>query len=429
MSKKQLILMAAAGILLASQVGWAATVVVGHCKSGLASYSTIQGAVNGVPSGSTIYVCPAKYPEQVEITAKKLALIGVQSGTQDAAVVIPPAGGLVANATSLATGNPIAAQIWVHDVDPALGLVNISNLTLDGAGNGIAACSPNPMGFLYQNASGTIAHVVARNQSPEPYSQWGGCQTGLGIFVQSGGGQSSTVTVSGSTVHNYAKNGITGNEIGTTLYATGNSVLGVGPTTGAAQNGIQIGFGATGKMTGNSVADDVWSPDNIGDPGDAAAGLLVYAAAHVTMSGNNVANTQFGIAIASDSSSQQASGGGGANIVTSNKVSGTRIFDGIDVCTDTNTVKTNTINSSDEAGVHIDSTCGVTNTGNIVTGNTINEACAGLLVGTSPGNTTSPDTYFNVNNTVVQGDVCNAPVFNFASLASKTHGAFVPARP
>lgn len=141
MSKKQLILMAAAGILLASQVGWAATVVVGHCKSGLASYSTIQGAVNGVPSGSTIYVCPAKYPEQVEITAKKLALIGVQSGTQDAAVVIPPAGGLVANATSLATGNPIAAQIWVHDVDPALGLVNISNLTLDGAGNGIAASS------------------------------------------------------------------------------------------------------------------------------------------------------------------------------------------------------------------------------------------------------------------------------------------------
>jgi pectin methylesterase-like acyl-CoA thioesterase len=134
MSKTKLALIAAAGILLASQISSAA-VVVGHCKSGLVSFATIQGAVTAVPTGSTIYVCPGTYPEQVEITGKKLALIGVQASTQDAPVLVPPAGtGLAPNATSLSSGNPIAAQIWVHDVDPvAIGVVNISNLAVDGA--------------------------------------------------------------------------------------------------------------------------------------------------------------------------------------------------------------------------------------------------------------------------------------------------------
>jgi hypothetical protein len=432
MSKKQIVLMAAACLLLVGQASWAA-VAVGTCRPSLISFTTIQAAVNAVPAGGTVYVCPGTYPEQVAIS-KKLTVTGISYGGGNAAVILPPGGGLVANATSLATGNPIAAQIWVHDVNlTTMGAVNISNLIVDGTGNNIASCSPNPMGILYQNASGTIAHVVARNQSPEPYSQYGGCQTGLGIFVQSGptgAGTTSTVTVSGSTVHNYAKNGITGNEVGTTLNATGNSVVGVGPTTGAAQNGIQIGFGATGKMTSNSVADDVWAPDTINDAGDAASGLLVYASPNVTISGNSVANTQFGIAIATDPSETTA---GGGNTITSNKVSGTHIFDGIDVCTDTNTVKSNTINSSDEAGIHVDSSCGGGNTSNIVQYNTINEACAGLLVGNSSGGTIGPNIFFNVNTAVQIGtDVCNAPVFNanFAAVSTQTaHGAFVPARP
>src|SRR6185437_11725864 len=104
MSKKQLILMAAAGILLASQAGWASAVVVGRCKTGLVVFTTIQDAVNHAGPSSTIdtiYVCPGTYPEQVEITGKKLALIGVKSGTQDAPVIVPPAAGLAQNAPSL----------------------------------------------------------------------------------------------------------------------------------------------------------------------------------------------------------------------------------------------------------------------------------------------------------------------------------------
>jgi hypothetical protein len=48
----------------------------------------------------------------------------------------------------------------------------------------------------------------------------------------------------------------------------------------------------------------------------------------------------------------------------------------------------------------VDSSCGpVTN--NVVSGNTVNEACAGILVGTAAGsNSIGSNTFFNARNTV-----------------------------
>jgi len=57
----------------------ATTVAVGSCTSHI-FFPSIQVAVNSVPSGSTIDICPGIYPEQVTIT-KKLTLIGVSSTT------------------------------------------------------------------------------------------------------------------------------------------------------------------------------------------------------------------------------------------------------------------------------------------------------------------------------------------------------------
>lgn len=430
MAKKQLMLIAA-GIFLASQISFASVVAVGHCKSSIVNFSSIQAAVNAVPSGSTIYICPGTYQEQVEIAGKKLTLTGVQAGTQDAAVIASPAAGLAPNAPNQRSGgSPLAAQIWVHDLSNVTGVVNINNLTVDAA-NSLLNCAPSPIGILYQNASGTIAHVTTRNQETPPST---GCQSGMGILVQSGnatggaGPYTSTVTVTGSTVHDFQKNGIAGQFSGTTLTTTGNTVLGQGPTTGAAENGIEIAFGATGKITGNSVSDFIWSPDTFSDPGDAAAGILIYDSGNVTISGNTVSNAQYGIGLVED-----AVGLANSNTVTSNKVYGTHIFDGIDVCSDSNTVKSNTVNSSDEAGIHLDSSCTGGNTGNAITYNIINEACAGLLEGATPSsNTLSPNTYFNDVNTIASGDTCSGPVLGGSSGAAsmavtlKTHPKVVP---
>lgn len=416
MNKTKLAMIAAAGILLASQISFAASVVVGHCKSGLPSLATIQAAVNALPNGGTIFVCPGTYPEQVEVktlATSNLTITGVQAGTPDASVVTSPAGGLVQNATTFHLGgNDIAAQIWVHNVKLPL-VVNISNLTFDAANNGIT-CGPSPVGILYQDASGTVAHVTTRNQTTPPGI---GCQSGYGILVQSDGTEPATLTVNNSTVHDFQKNGIVGQESGATLNANSNTVLGQGPTTGAAENGIEIAFGATGKITGNSVSDFIYSPGGVG-----ASGILLFDSGHVTITSNTVANTQGGIVIA-----ETKPGNADLNTVTSNKVFGTHLFDGIDLCSDNNTVKSNTVNSSAEAGIHIDSGCTSGNAGNVVTGNTINEACAGILTGLTPlSNTFSPDTFFNVVNTVVSGDSCGPILFSSVARTGGTSTRYQP---
>ena len=94
-----------------------------------------------------------------------------------------------------------------------------------------------------------------------------------------------------------------------------------------------------------------------------------------------------------------------SNVISSNKVSGTQIFDAIDLCSSSNSARTNTVYGSAESGIHVDDSCGSGNN-NTVTGNTINEACAGVLLGTGTGNVTSPNTFFNVTNTTLAGDVC-----------------------
>ena len=399
------ILFSALFTLASAGAAVAQNVAVGACRPSLQSFSTIQAAVNAAPSGGTILVCPGTYGEQVVIQ-KNLTLKGVSDSTSNAAVIVAPAGGMAANATSLASGNPIATQILVESPATA---VTITNLALDGSNNGINNCTPVLMGILYQNASGTVQHTSVKNQvlASSPVDMRG-CQSGMGIFVQSGGSGTSNVTLSNNYVQNYQKNGITADENGTTATISGNTVIGQGPTTGAAENSIQIGFGAAGAIQNNVTGNDVWMPDVFGDTADAAAGILVYASQSIAITGNTVNNTQFGIGIATDPSSPSAD----SNTVTGNKVSTTNLYDGIELCSNTNLVQGNSISGSDEAGVHIDDSCTGSASGNKVTNNTINSACAGLLIGPgASGSTTTPNTFFNVSTVIKSGsNVCTPPL-------------------
>jgi len=97
-----------------------------------------------------------------------------------AAVITVPAGGLVQNTTSLATGNPIAAQIVFDGATSA----NLSYLVVDGSNNNIQTCGLNLIGIYDRNSSGTITKNSLLNQTlPSGFT---GCPSGLGIFVQSG---------------------------------------------------------------------------------------------------------------------------------------------------------------------------------------------------------------------------------------------------
>ncbi len=408
---------------------FAANTTVGSCPGPGFHYGTIGLALAHTSSGGTVSVCPGTYAEQVLIN-QPVTLKGVAGSGTDAAVIVPPTGGIVANGTDI-FGNPVAAQVFVSNPG---GSVTISHLTVDGTGNNLAGCVATTLeGIYFQNASGTITDNVVKNQYQSDYADYGGCQNGLAINVESLT-SAYTVSVSYNSVRAYQKNGITATGAATGPGAPGpavtmldNYIVGLGATAmnwqgvylghgTAAENGIQFGFGASGSISGNTVNDNIWGQDTSTDTGDAASGILIYASSGVTVLSNYVGSAQFGIVAVTDSTYGPADN----TTITNNKVTGTQIFDGIDLCSSSNTVRSNNIYGSAESGVHMDDTCGSGNS-NTVTGNTINEACAGVLLGSGTGNTSSPNTYLNVVNTTLGGDVCPVSVGSDAKAAgSKT---------
>jgi hypothetical protein len=392
-------------VVLSGQAFASNSATVGLCAGPGTHFLTIQAAVNAVSTGGTVRVCPDTYPEQVTIN-KNLTLLGIASGTSDAAVVTVPGGGLVTNGVVDIFGAPTAAQIFVQNAT-----VTVSHITVDGANDGITDCSIDAIGIYYQNSSGSITDNAVRNVLLPAGLQ--GCQNGLAINVEASSGMPA-VTISNNSVRNYDKNGITASGPGTAgvgpvVTVKGNTVIGLGATTVIAQNGIQVGLGATGSITSNYVADDIYTnPPNCSPSCTGASGILVYASAGVTVSGNTVESAQFGIVPVTDPNF-----GGPANgtIIKSNHIGGTQLFDAIDLCSDGNTAQANVIFGSSQDGIHTDDSCSPsTGSNNTVTQNSINEACAGILLGSSTSNTITPNTFLNVTNTTLAGDVCTPAV-------------------
>ena len=270
-----------------------------------ATFSRIQDAVDAASPGASIRVCKGNYAEQVAI--HKPLTIAADSG----AVLMP--GTMQPNTTSLLDGSPFATAILVADTTD----VSIEGLIVDGVNNGVPQCSPRLFGIAFQNASGEVSHVAIRNFKLG--TGLGGCQSGTGILVQSGGGGSSSVEIQESTIHDFQKNGITANEVGTHVSVHGNVVTGIGPTTGAAQNGIQIGFGAGGAISKNTVTNNVWSPCTAVDTcSDVATNILVTESNGVEVTDNDAGISQVGIFLH-----------GNEGLVAQNKTFASSVFDGI----------------------------------------------------------------------------------------------------
>jgi parallel beta-helix repeat protein len=314
-----------------------------------AAFSKIQDAVDAATPGAVIRVCPGNYAEQVAI--HKPLTIAADSG----AVLIP--GTMNQNATSLFDGTLLAAAILVTNTSD----VTIEGLIVDGANNGVAECSPRLFGIAFQNASGEISHVAIRNFKLG--TGLGGCQSGTGIFVQSGGGGISNVEIEKSTIHDFQKNGITADEVGTQVSVHGNVVTGIGPTAGAAQNGIQIGFGAGGAISSNTVTNNLWSPCTAVDTCQAVAtNILVAQSDGVEVTDNSAGINQVGIFV-----------DGNQGLVARNETFASSVFDGIRVEGDGNRVRHNRVFNGAESGIFL------AGNNNVVEHNKITEAAIGIL--------------------------------------------------
>jgi hypothetical protein len=347
------------------------------------AYSTIQAAVNAANPGDVVYVCasPTPYNEQVEIS-KSITLYG-QTGAE-----LQP-GPMSANTMGLLSATPIAAAIWVHDTS---GVV-VGDLIVDGSLNAIGGCSPNPVGIYYQNAAGTIAYNAVRYM--ELGAGNGGCQAGLGIFVESNAG-TNAVTVAGNSVHDFQKNGITGHGTSASVTVSSNKVNGAGPTPNIAQNGIEIAFGATGSVAGNTVTNVAYSPcTSTTNCVASSTGILIYQSNSVNVTANNISTTQGAIYYF------DANGGN----ATSNTISQTLVWDGIGIDTDgqssgdNHVVNDNYISTSDESDVYIDTN------NNSVTNNSLNETPIGIWFNSGTGNTQSGNKFYTTLTPTQSGAV------------------------
>jgi hypothetical protein len=103
-----------------------------------------------------------------------------------------------------------------------------------------------------------------------------GTQHGVAIYYRAFGGSASG-DISGNTLTNYQKGGITANG-NVTATITNNTVTGQGAVDYIAQNGIQVGYGANATVSGNTVTRNAYTGAN----NASSAGILVVGGAGVS---------------------------------------------------------------------------------------------------------------------------------------------------
>jgi hypothetical protein len=292
------------------------TYVVGTCKTGLRSFSTISTALAAIPSPTIVMVCPGSYSEQVIITFP-VTLEGIATSLTDMAVIEPPSGAFIMANTLL--GVEVAPQLWVNNVS---GPVDITNIAIDGREADVSGLLA---GIFFQNSSGTINQVATRNQDT----------SGFGVWLE-GGSANPTVTLEDSSIHDFSDVGIF-IEGELTATAKSNSVNDVSST------GIEIESPAKFEVTNNVVVAFASETQGI-VAADGAAGSIsnntvlnastgIVAQGGISVTGNKLYNNNTGIQMS------------GEPIVTGNTI--TNSFIAIDFgCADDSNVHSNTISDA-----------------------------------------------------------------------------------
>jgi parallel beta-helix repeat protein len=393
--KHRLIFISAAILLpalIAATPTFAATVAVGTCMPGKVSYDNLTDAVQGVPTGSTILVCPGSYAEQIVIN-KSMTLKGVTNGNSGYPVLVPPAGGMVTNATGLnvfsffGAGTQFAAQIVITGGVT----VTLSGLALDATGYNLPTCYPVVVGVLIQDSSATLAGMAIKNQletGPPPCNAAG---SGAGVLAQNDTGLALTVNVHDSTFVNAAQ---TFESDGATTTSTfnNNSLIG-NPASNA--NAINI-LSGNSTIQGNSISDFNYplAGTNINA---AAYGIFIECVPGGTVAGNTISNSQVGIYLYNGCATNSVS-------VTGNKISDAA-FIGIDVGSLNGLVQNNDIRTTQTA-IRIPGS----SAGNTIQGNNINDTCAAFGANPAAGtNNLLNNTVFNAQNLAIVNTTALCP--------------------
>jgi hypothetical protein len=253
----------------------ASDVQVGNCLSGVTSYGSITSAIQAVPAGSTVNVCPGTYFEQLTIV-KSLTLQGVETLGPGFPQLLSPPNGLIRNVTSPTYGS-IAAQVGITGAEVNVKNLNITNTT-GALGCPVGTNGQFEVGVYYLQSSGTLSHVDAYGEVP------GGC--GIGILAESTKSAQS-VTVQNSTVFNFDLIGIAAVNFspGTLRESVKGNYIQTGTTPQTANSstiGIAPGGGTSATITGNVIQVQ-------------AIGIKASTDTDTTVSGNTIIGSTDGI--------------------------------------------------------------------------------------------------------------------------------------
>jgi parallel beta-helix repeat protein len=171
--------------------------------------------------------------------------------------------------------------------------------TTSGNVTGANISGANYFGVLVNGDVGAVKVNVTNSTITQiGESPFNGTQHGVAIYYRALGGTASGL-ISGNTITNYQKGGITANgAVSATI--TNNIVTGQGPVAYIAQNGIQVGYGAKATVSGNTVTGNAYTGASLDD----SAGILVVGGAFLgpypytvglTITKNTLTNNDVGI--------------------------------------------------------------------------------------------------------------------------------------
>jgi hypothetical protein len=264
-------------------------------------YSTISSAISADTTDATIKVCAGTYDEQLVITQS------VVLQAKGAVTVVAPVG----------TPNPPTTC----DGDGGAGTPNQDIVDICGPGTGPDGINVTITGFTFKGswpsdvcydqiygvavlggANLAMSKSTVEDVGGDP--QTDGCQGGVGIEVglalTGTTSDPGTATLTGDTVLNYQKNGITVDGIGSNAAISGATVTGTGETTAIAQNGIQVSDAATATILNSSISgnecDDTGGgcgPNGFNQVQD--GGILLFDAGKTGVSGTTVTGNDIGV--------------------------------------------------------------------------------------------------------------------------------------
>jgi len=252
---------------------------------GYNAFAKIQDGINAVTPEGVVHVYPGTYAEQLIIN-KSLSLEGMTG----AKVVAPDVRSTFTIPESTATLDPIIFAYGSLSGSETIS-VTIEGFEVDGGNK--AASNYRYVGILCRNVKpGAISNNILHSLYP-PSGKGSGPQT-FGILVYG----DSNVAIKENEIKDFSRGGIgisgdAGPGVDPSATVEDNVVYGNGlesETGWWAENGIQIGLGATGRIKGNYVYNCT-----VNNPDWSASGILVVDTSDVVVESNYVEGCDIGI--------------------------------------------------------------------------------------------------------------------------------------